>query len=208
MAELEGYANAARKPVWFDLVNDAYREFVWHTECFWEEDSSLTVVDQAEYDIPTPFYKLLTDVIYDGVAGKELIKTSQSEIRRGDPMWLSRPSSLPSYYMIVGPNKIRLHDKPDTVDVVISVYGPRGPALLVDDDDYPLVPGVYHEAIAERAYGKAAKRWARGEARQNFIDRETEYLDWLLKCKTFMSQNEMKNTSRYVPFPVAERVRA
>ena len=208
MAELEGYANAARKPVWFDLVNDAYREFVWHTECFSEEETFVTVADQAEYAIATPYFKLITDVIYNGTTGKELIKTSASEIRRGDPMWLSRVSAVPSYYMIVGPNRLRLHDKPDEADITITVYGLRAPALLEEDDDYPLIPAVYHEALAERAYAKAAKRWARGEARQAFIDRESEYLDWLGKCKTYMAQNEMRNTSRWVPFPVAERVRA
>lgn len=204
MAEMGRYNNTSRPPIWTDLINTAYVEFVWETECYRAQDTFDTVADQAEYPLTKPYWKFVTRCIYGTDSALE--KTTEAELDILDPLWLIRDSGTPQFWLWVRPNVLRLWPTPDTADVTVTFTGVRAPNRMTDPNGYPLVQDVYHETICQRAFDLAAKRWATGEELEKLVKTEREYLDWLRSGAANVTQNIFLKARRRRPIPAADRV--
>lgn len=170
---LWGFLNTSPTPDSGKLVNRAYKEMVWEAESHKTTYSTVTVLDQAEYTLPTPEFKTILDVIYNG--DKRLYPINESNLRQEDPQWLIRDSSTPVYYWLTGNKTLRLYPPPDTADVTLEIYGTRAPADLIADTDVPDLPYVYHEYIALGAAYKHVRKFAKGDSRDKMNDYFSEY---------------------------------
>lgn len=207
LAEVGGYAQTARPPLWLDLFKRAYTEFVWETDCRRVSDTFVTVSGQIEHTLTTPYWKVLLDVIYNtGTNAQPLEKSSDAEIRRMYDDWLVRDAGTPDYWYWVRPNVLGLFPKPDTSNITVTIYGVRGPEPITDISQYPAIQGVYHEALAERMYTLVALQWARGDERRTLLAVQKDYLSWLGSCRAIIGAGQVQGTERRVPTPVADRV--
>ncbi|HLK55042.1 MAG TPA: hypothetical protein VKU00_00670, partial [Chthonomonadaceae bacterium] len=146
LAMQAGWDTASPGPDWSGLVNRGYSDFAWDTEFNEEQVDLTTVVNQAIYTIdastPPRYFQTVKDVAYDtaSTTSKILEKTSEDQERILDPLWFVRAASTPQKYAIVGPNLIRLVDKPDTGGVTFTLRGTRQPVALGNDSDLPAFP--------------------------------------------------------------------
>lgn len=204
LAELDRFTDSEHAPDWGALVNQAYEEWCWETECYWTSDATLTtVVGQAEYTIPLPYFRTILKVLYDGYP---LQRSSEVEVDRLDPTWLTAVSGTPAVYWRPQHGVLRLHPKPDTVSKTITIYGSRARADLSLDTDVPMIPNVYHSSLAQRAAWLAVEPWVRGDGRQALQDRVDQYLDGLRRMRGTQNQDVLAGVSRYQMWPAAERI--
>ena len=194
MLSLGGNRDTAYKPSPGTLINRAYKEFVWETECKWGIDSSLTtVVDQREYTLAVPEWKRVQSVHYGEVPLTKMPAMSVENMLGANWYWAD--ASDPMYWWRAESQTIWLHPKPATASVALNCFGLRAPAALVALGS-PLIPEVYHWVLAERAYALHAKTFARGDELTALMQAEGRYLDKLSEWKRQFAQQRMSGATR------------
>jgi hypothetical protein len=149
LASFGSYADISPAPAWDVLCNSGQRDFFWDTEMVISETTFTTVANQAEYTIPSPYFKSFNLVIYGTTIA--LTRTTEAEEEALDHLWTMRNAGQPSRWLSPSPNVIRLIDKPSTSGDTVTVRGVRAPADMVAGTDTPPCPEVFHGAIALKA---------------------------------------------------------
>lgn len=204
LVELAGFTDTANTPDYSVLVNRAYDEFCWETECNLTSDATLTTVaDQAEYTIPLPHFRTIYEVLYDGYP---LSRTSLAAVRESDPEWLTAASGTPDRYWRPKWSTLRLYVPPETASKTLTIYGSRSPADLSADGDCPDIPNAHHDGLAQRAAWLAMEAWVRGEERQALQDRIDQYLAGLRRMRAQQHQDVLAGVGVYRAVPATERV--
>lgn len=177
------------------LVNLAYTDFSWETE--WNETEIVvtTVANQAEYSLPTPYFKAVKEVIYTYGSGinesqsVRLTQSSEKDEQLMDPLWRLRPATQsPNRWLTRGNNVVRIIDAPISSGDNLTVCGTQLPAALSADADTPGLPDPYHEAIALRAavkYCEALDNTELDVARLGSY--ESGYTRLVADCKRYLS---------------------
>jgi hypothetical protein len=164
LCTLGGWSNADPGPDYAFLANEGLRLFTQRAQHNVEDETFLSVVDQAEYQIAEeePGWILLhDDATY--TTTKRLYKTTEQQIRRENPLWKHAESGTPSRIWLVNQNTVRLYPPPDTNGDAIYFRGVRHEPLLTADTQSPLVSEYYHEAICLLGAWSWGKTHARGE---------------------------------------------
>lgn len=194
-AEVWGFANTKRPPVWATLVNEAYSEICFEAELIRGPSVTFPTVDnQPEYDLLAVAgdyggaWKSVQDVYYNGTY---IGPIDEALLRRQDPTWLTTTKGTPVGWMMPRPNTLRLFPAPDSV-VNVEVWGIRAPEKLALGTDVPVFSAIYHNAIAIRAAWLHANRFAKGDDHYKMLaQKDAMYREILNKLKA----NQMEHTS-------------
>jgi hypothetical protein len=205
LLELGGYSNTEMPFSLGELVNKAYREFIWETDAFLRLDQTMTsVTGQALYNLPGQPWKWLMQVFYNQSWIWD--KGSPFTLMRDYPNWLFDSPGTPVLWFIESPGVLRFYPAPDTTGLEIDLYGPSLPPDLANDGDVPIIAEPYHEEIAKRGYWIEAERTARGEERQMLVDQIQQYQKRLADLRTVNGNARLQKASRRrQPAPV-ERI--
>lgn len=174
MLEVGGYLSTAYPPAPVSLIDAAYREWVWETECNWVVNGSLTTTaSTAVYTLPSPEWKHVKIVRCDEVI---LEKSDAVTLRTDNPRFAVADTGTPRYFWRDNVRDIRLYPAPDTTGWTIQVYGMQAPAPLSDDTSTPyLVPEVNHRDLCVRAANLHKQRFAVGEELEKLLIAERAY---------------------------------
>lgn len=164
LASIGGSQNTVTGADWGALINSAYQNWWWDTESLQtSEQTFTTVINQAEYVLPTPYFHTIKDVAYGTTT--RLIRTSEEQEQQRDPLWFVRTAvSTPSRWLNVGWNVIRLVDTPSVAGDTVTVRGTRMTSDLSADSDEFLIPDVWHEQVICYAAWLHCRAFAAGEA--------------------------------------------
>lgn len=169
LAEVGGFSDTENPPDWARMVNLAYAKFCWEADAISGSATLTSVANQAEYVIPAPDFKLITDVTIDG---RRVYRGSEKRARASSMVWMDDTSGTPWMYWMAAHQTVRLYPTITLDDAVIVVRGIRGPSEMVLAEATPsAVPDVYHEEIAALAYALHARRMARGAELSESIER-------------------------------------
>lgn len=199
----EGWADDNPAPDTAALINRGLVDFAWDTEYNRAEYQFNTVINQAEYTIPAPDFRAISDVAYG--TSSILTKTSEGALRQEDPLWFVREAGVPADYLIVRPNVIRLHPKP-VAEVEITVRGTRNPAALSGGTDTPACPETFHEAIALRAAVLYGEAHATGDALKRILSYREQYKGHVAALKHYLDVERRNGQGRMVAHPSRHRV--
>lgn len=183
LVTLGGWSNAVPAPDYAFLVNEGLRQFTQRSHHNVENDTFATAVGTAEYSINDEsrgWISLYDDATYGTT--KRLWKTTEQNIRRGDPLWKQVSNGTPAYIWLVNENTVRLYVPPDAIETVY-IRGPRHEPLLDADSDEPLVSDFFHEGIALFGAWYHGKAYARGEEREVVGDYYKEAEQYAMDCR-------------------------
>lgn len=203
LASFEGWTDSSPSPVWGDLVNQAYQQYCWDTECTIGFEDVTTVKDQAEYAF-TGNFKEITDCYYDTASAKTpLIKTSWRFERQLCPGWYYAASGVPSRFMFMATNTLRLAPAPATAALTVRALGVKMPAALSEGSDTPPFPSVFHEAIALYAAWIQGKTFSAQDRRDKML---AEYDAFVAKHKKHLAPMRNRRATRNVDQMFSARV--
>jgi hypothetical protein len=158
LSEVWGYSNAPRAPDWFSLINQAYKDYCWATECVRGPYVDVaTVSGTSEYTLTTPDWKIVNDVYYNGAALKRI---NEESLRRVNTDWLYAANGTPTGFWMPRKNVLRVYPPPNAVQT-LRIWGVRGPTALSADADTPSIPDTYHSALPLRAAWLHARKYAK-----------------------------------------------
>ncbi len=154
-------------------VQQAYNEVCskWDDwKYLFTEGFKTLVVDQVAYSIPSDFGAweedsfYITDTNLGGTNTYKLVPIDYDVYRRDKTTWDEMPHGMPTNFVILPDDSIKLFPKPDQQYRLDYEYFKAAPALSVNTDA-PLIPSRWHEVIVYRA----KMFWA------GFEESETEY---------------------------------
>jgi hypothetical protein len=204
LASYAGWSDVSPSPDWEALVNRGLHDFSWESEYRRSEATFSTVAEKAEYPIGLPYFKHISSVIYSTTT--ELRHSTEIEETRCNPLWTQESSGTPYRYLIVSPNVIRLHPKPSSDDVTITVRGIRAADELKADTESPDFPEIYHEAVALRAVILHGIVYAKGGELERLAAYERAYEKLLADFKDYLSAHRYNGVQRLVSPPSRRRV--
>lgn len=194
---MDGWDKVPVMPDMGTLVNAGLQKWAWDTEYNVSTVTVNTVASQAEYTLPTPDWKHLTDVIYNGQI--PLTKSSERALRTEDELWLTRDAATPERFMLQSPNVLRLHPKPSTGSIAVTVRGIQMPAALSADSDTPACPAAFHEAVVLAAVLDHVKQYVKEDADVARVSMfQQEYAEARAKCRTYLASMRNRGASRNV----------
>ena len=191
LSSFGGFTDTSSAPNWTTLVNEAQEYFAWDTEFLRETVASAitTVAEQQEYTLAAPYFKVITEAIYDTASAKTPLEiVPEWQERRWDSRWTTQSSGTPQQIVVVKPNVFWLVPKPDTSSKVISLRGVRTPAAMSADGDTPAIPARFHEALAYKAAILQMEPFAKGEERERLNYYQEQYDRLVAQCRTYLSQ--------------------
>lgn len=135
-------------------LNAGYREIIKNSRVIIGSISILAVNEQTEYSVPGYMHHILK-VFYNG---GELEKKSSYDLTAEFPGWRTAPTGTPAYFYRDDVRTIGLYPPPivaESEELAVLLSGYVYPAtantalpLLNQDDDEPLIPDEFHEALA------------------------------------------------------------
>ena len=205
LAKKSGYDDVQPQPDWTKLVNRALYLFSWAAEYQYGSYTFVTVIGQAEYNLPTPSdWIRVTDVAYNTTSNLTL--TDETLLRRQNPLWHIAPNNTPENYFISNPNTLRLYPVPAVAGITVNVRGIKTDTALVLDTDVPDCPDPFHEGICLLAAWLHAKSFAKAEDAAMIQAYHTEAMDYAGKCQLYLAQQSTPVLQRYVRRSLPERM--
>lgn len=204
LAAQEGWDKTNPQPDWGKLINRALAQFSWEAEYQTGNVTLQTVAAQAEYPLPAPDWKRVTDVVY--ATNTALLLTDEPTVRRLNPAWLATPATIPVYYWLSTPNTLRLHPIPNTSGINVVVRGNRADTPLVADTDAPHCPETFCEGIALLAAWIHAKQYvenADAGKLKAYYDESMKYAD---DCRLYLAEQTAPTFQRYVKRRAPQRI--
>jgi len=196
-ASLEGWTEVSPPPDWASLINEAWREFSWETECVvsMATVSGGTVAGQAEYTLAKPYWKSLTDVWVNQVA---LSISSAIFEREGDPNWVFLASGTPTRAFLSAVDRLMLMPPPSTGGQEIRLRGIREGSTLSAPTDEPAVPYRFHKGIVYGAVLLHAEAYAQGASLERVQWYNERYRELVAETKRYLAPLRMRAVSRTV----------
>ena len=205
LAKQAGYTEAVPAPDFGVLVNKGYVDWGWDTEFQNDSSTFTTVSNQAEYTLPTPYWKNIREVVYGTTIALRPSTEADEYVR--DPLWTQRPMGTPDRYILERPNVIRLVDPPSNAGDTVSFRGTRTPAALSADTDLPLFPDTWHEAIALRAAVLCVESFVSADADVARVqDYRAQYVGMVKECKFYLTGQRYRTLRRRMTFGFRGRV--
>lgn len=203
LASFEGWTDSSPSPEWGSLVNQAYQNYCWDTECTVGFEDVTTVANQAEYAF-TGNFKEVTDCYYDTTGAKKpLIKTSWRFERQLCPGWYYAVAGVPCRFMLMATNTLRLAPPPSTGGLTVRAIGIKMPAALSAGSDTPLFPDKFHEAIALYAAWIQGKTFSSQDRRDKML---AEYNQFVAQHKKHLAPMRNRRSQRNVDSMYQNRV--
>ena len=179
LAQFEGWTDVSPAPDWATLVQRAWDQFAWDSECFIDSEAFPTVINQTEYTL-TNTYKNILDVTF---AGTGLLRSEERFERNLDPSWRVKAAvAMPSKWVLSNFSKISLVPPPNSVQTV-TVRGVGYGTVLVNPTDTPSIPTIFHEAIAIKAAVFHGEVYAQGEGAARVARLDGLYQGYVQECR-------------------------
>ena len=159
MASLEGWDNVSPPPDWDALFNRAYEQFAWDAECVIASETVPTAIGVQEYQLAN-VYKAILDVACDSLP---VYRSTEDFERRVRADWRLQLPGIPQRWTFTDFSSITLVPPPNGV-LPLEVRGITFAAPLTGELDVPVIPMVYHEALAAKACALHATIYAQGES--------------------------------------------
>jgi hypothetical protein len=148
-------------------INRALLDFCRLSQLIRDSTTFLSVADQADYDYPTGFLK----VMYLKYKDTKLVFQDIPKLERFDSEWLSAAAvAIPSYYYFFKYNKISIYPKPNTTDDIMSIYYIRKATAITADTQTPEIPEEYHYALEDYALAMAKMKDGQYDQAQVFMN--------------------------------------
>ena len=203
----EGYLETQPSPDLAALVNQAWAEFSWDTECVEAQGTATTagVSTGPEFlALDAPSWKSLYHVRY-GTADSYLDESSLRAEMDTNPHLLTAGVSTPTRYALSEPDVLVLIPGSSTVGTTVTFRGIREGTALSADNDEPACPKVFRSGIVYRAALIHLNAYCKEMERLGYY--QALYDQQVKKLKTYLAPLRARGAVRRTPRRYAERVR-
>lgn len=203
----EGYSETEPPPDYPGLVNQAWAEFSWDTECVEAQGTELTLGVSAgpEFLVLTaPSWKSIYHCRY-GSSDSYLDETSLRKEMDENPHLLTVGVSTPTRYALSEPDMLVLIPGSSTVGTTVTFRGIREGSAMSLDNDEPACPKVFRAGIVYRAVLKHLEAYC--DNLDKLVYYEKKYKIEVSKLKSYLAPLRGRGAIRRTPHRLAERVR-
>lgn len=208
LCRLEGWAESDPPADWGALVNQAWAEFSWDTECVEGEGTATTAGVSAGPEflsLSAPSWKTILHCRY-GTGDTYLLETSLRAELAANPHLFTAGTSTPTRYAISEPDVLVLIPGATTASVTVTFRGIREGAAMSSDNDEPACPKVFRRGIVYRAVILHAESYAFGESRGRLPEYQAKYDGEVTSLRRYLSALRNRGTMRTTSPRLAERV--